>query len=123
MKPASAFGPQVKYLAKRTTRDGVTYASRGEADWVAQLQLRQRAGEISGLELQPSFRIEIAGQWVCTVKADAAWTEAGRRRVGDYKGVTGDTPVSRLKRRLVRACHGVEIEVFGPATKRKKVRT
>ena len=114
------FGPQVRYLAKRTTRDGVTYASRGEADWVAGLQLRQLAGEISGLELQPAFRIELNGQWVCTVKADATWIEAGRRRWGDYKGVTGDTPVSRLKRRLVRACHGVEIEIFGPAARRKK---
>ncbi|MGE0829718.1 MAG: DUF1064 domain-containing protein [Hyphomonadaceae bacterium] len=118
------FGAQHRFVAKRVTRDGKTFASKGESAWAAMLELRQRAGEIVNLELQPSFRIEIAGQFICNVKADARWREVatGEEIVGDYKGVTGDTPVSRLKRKLVRACHGVEIKIFGPAAKKAMTR-
>lgn len=114
------FGPQRRFVAKPTEVDGVRFASKGEAVFFAKLQQQERVGEISNLERQPSFRIEINGKWICTVKADAAFTDcAGVCRVQDYKGHTGDTPVSRLKRRLVEALHGVEIEVVGPAAKRK----
>jgi hypothetical protein len=97
------------------------HASKGQAEFFDRLRLRLRAGEISHLELEPAFEIRINGEVVCTVKADASYFDEreGRRHTIDYKGVEGDTPVSRLKRKLVKAAHGVDIEIVGPAAELK----
>lgn len=112
-----------RFAARRTPDiTGRVHASKGQAAWFNGLLLRARAGEITDLIVEPSYRIEIGGEWVCNVKADASYLEDGRRRVVDYKGVEGDTPISRLKRRLVRAQHKIEIEIVGPAAARKSKR-
>lgn len=100
--------------------DGIERASKGEANFVSALRLRERAGQIADLQTQPEFRIEINGKWVCTVKADASFVENGEHHVQDYKGIEGDTPVSRLKRKLVKAAYGIEIEIVGPAMKKAR---
>jgi hypothetical protein len=46
-----------KYNAKRTVVNGITFASRLEAERYQQLMLLERADEISGLVLQPEFQI------------------------------------------------------------------
>lgn len=99
-----------KYNAKRTTLDGITFASAREATYYSDLKLRERAGEITHLTLQPKFPITINGEKVCTYIADFSFFEGNRRRVLDVKGVM--TPMFKLKRRLVHAVYpGVEIEV------------
>lgn len=96
-----------KYRAKPTTIDGITFHSKGEAGRYNELKLLERAGEISGLELQPSYPIVINGQKVCKVVLDFRYTIGGKVVVEDFKGM--DTAISRLKRKLVKACHGVEV--------------
>lgn len=116
-----SFSRRPKFTAKRTADSaGVMHASKGQATWFDGLRMRERAGEIVDLQLEPSFPIIINGQHICDVKADAAFAEGGRYRVLDFKGIEGDTPVSRLKRRLVAAAHGVEIEIVGPAKQAKE---
>lgn len=117
-----SFSRRPRFTAKRTADSaGVMHASKGQAAFFDRLRLRERAGEISHLELEPAFEIRINGEIVCTVKADASYFDEreGRRHTIDYKGVEGDTPVSRLKRKLVKAAHGVEIEIVGPAAELK----
>lgn len=103
------------------TRDsrGRNHPSEGEAEWFDALYAREEAGEIRIVEIEPSFRIELSGQWLCNVKADARVIELSPSWVGpptrvlDYKGHSGDTEVSRLKRKAVLIQHGIEIELVG----------
>jgi hypothetical protein len=117
LPPGSVVGPKVrlpggsakrsKYGAKRTTVDGVTFASKREAKRYGELKALQDAGVISRLELQPAFPLVVAEVVVGVYKADFAYVENGRRVIEDVKGVR--TPVYRLKKRIVEAYHKVTI--------------
>jgi len=100
-----------KYNAQRETVDGITFMSRREAREYRELKLLERAGHIENLTLQPKFPIQIGGMKVCTVIADFQYfdKQTGEMRVVDTKGF--DTPMSKLKRKLVLAAHNIEIEV------------
>ena len=99
-----------KYRAVKMTLDGVRFDSKREALEYARLKMLQGAKLITNLERQTVFPIEINGKRVCEYRADFTWTdETGARRAIDIKGF--DTPVSRLKRKLVEAVHGIEIEI------------
>ena len=99
-----------KYRNKPVTVDGIKFHSIRESVYYADLKLRERAGEIRNLTLQPKFPITINGEKVCDVVLDFSFYEENRRRVLDIKGF--DTPISRLKRKLVHAVYpGVTVEV------------
>lgn len=98
-----------KYLARKTRVDGLSFDSAGEARRYQDLLLLQRAGTISGLVLQPSFAITLNGVHVCKVVLDFSYIQDGKRVYEDFKGY--DTPVSRLKRKLLRAQFGIEVKV------------
>lgn len=95
---------QAESLGLRFTK---FYDSSKEAElhWV--LKRRQEQGEISGLQWQPKWPIEVNGVRVCTYIADACWVEQGEVVVADAKGMR--TPVYRLKKKLMLACHGISI--------------
>jgi len=97
-----------KYRAIRVEVDGIRFASKREAREYGKLKILLQAGEIVDLELQPSWTIVINNIKVCVVKMDFAYTitATGVREVVDVKGM--DNPVSKLKRKLLLACHGVE---------------
>lgn len=111
-----------KYSAQRVVVDGYSFDSKAEARFYGALKLREKAGEISAIELQPCFPIVVDGAPVRALpnknghkgraleyRADFGFDENGKRRIVDVKGM--DTPVSRLKRALVQHIYGVEIEV------------
>jgi len=100
-----------KYKAKPLMVDGIKFASSLEAKYFAELKLCERAGEITDIELQPKFSIDINGIHVCTVIADFRYREkkSGTIHTIDCKGM--DMALSKLKRRLVRASFGVDIEI------------
>lgn len=90
--------------------DIVRFASKREGARWQELCLMRRAGEISTLERQPRYRIVVNGRPVCTYVADFRYEELGGvPRVEDVKGM--DTPVSRLKRKLMKACHDIDVIV------------
>lgn len=112
----------MKYKAKRTAVDGISFASKGEAERYIALRAAEKRGEIVGLTLQPRFPCMVNGKLVCTYVADFCYAVADRNGrvtglivVEDFKGFR--TPVYKLKRKLMAACHpGVEItEVTSPA--------
>ena len=104
-----------KYKAKPVTIDGIRFASQAEARRYGALKLLERAGQITGLELQPVFVLapgvlvpgEARKRPALRYVADFAYTDAdGRRVVLDVKGV--QTPVFRIKMHLL-ALQGVSV--------------
>ncbi len=98
-----------KYGSQPTIVDGIRFASKREAKRYGELTILERANAIEGLELQPSYKIEIGGILICRYIADFRYFDRriGERIVEDVKGVK--PAVYRLKRKLMRAVHGIEI--------------
>jgi hypothetical protein len=98
-----------KFRAVRTEVDGIVFASKREAKRYHELKLLEHIGAISGLELQPAYDITVNCQHICTVKLDFRYVDNSTfsRVIEDSKGV--DNPLSRLKRKLVEAQHGIEV--------------
>ena len=109
-------GKPNKYNAIKTTIDGITFDSKAESRRYSELKLLERVGDIKDLELQPQFQIAINGVKVCTYKSDFQYFEkltqtddetAWVNIVEDVKGMK--TPVYRLKKKLMKAVHNIEI--------------
>lgn len=101
-----------KFGAKRTVVDGITFASKREAAYYCELKLREKAGEVSDVEMQRPFALVAGvGHLVGTYRADFTFQDhvSGCWRVIDVKG--HDTALSRFKRKFVEALHGVKVEV------------
>jgi len=100
-----------KYGAIKTVVDGVTFASRKEASHYALLKQKRDKNEICDLQLQPKFPIIYQGVKICTYIADFKFLDLQTRKyvVQYVKGIL--TPVFRIKQKLVKAFHGVEIEI------------
>jgi hypothetical protein len=98
-----------KYGAVRTTVEGVTFDSKAEANYYLTLRLLERAGQVRDIELQPSFVLRVNDVIVGTYRGDFRYYDAalGAVVVADVKGVK--TPVYRLKKKLVKALHGIDI--------------
>ena len=94
--------------------DGVRFPSQREAKRYADLKLMERAGQIRKLQPQFSFSLVVNGQHICEYVADFMYMriESGAERgeemiVEDAKGVR--TPEYKLKKKLMKACLGIEI--------------
>ncbi len=128
--PGSRLGPDViveplnlpkpaKYRNKKTWCGGILFDSGHEADRWQQLAALQELGQIRDLELQPRFGIFVCemasgrGIEVASFKADFRYfdVEQNRVRVEDAKSdVTKHETAFSLRKKLVEACHGIEIE-------------
>jgi len=110
------FTPSPKYGNRKVTLGADTFDSAAEARRWGELQALQRAGCISDLQRQVKFVLLDAiprvgnkpGQRAISYVADFVYVgEAGWKVVEDVKGVR--TEVYRLKAKLMRAVHGIEI--------------
>lgn len=118
-----------KYRNRKVTIDGITFASTHEADRYRELSLMQRAGLISGMELQKPYELIPAqyetvarygkkGQRLkdgrkCLEKsvvyiADFVYDQNGETIVEDAKGMR--TPDYIIKRKLMLYIRGVRIK-------------
>ena len=93
-----------KYSSAKTDVDGITFDSKKEAEFYAELKLRERAGEISHLRLQPRYLLQEAfkheGKQYREIEyvADFEYVENGETVVIDVKGFK--TAVYMLKKKL-----------------------
>jgi len=96
---------QSKYRAIRTVVDGITFASKKEAEKYQELKLLERAGKIRQLQLQPRFPLYVRGQLICTYVGDFSFYEGDSTTqiVVDVKGFK--TPVYKLKKKLFQAIY------------------
>ena len=97
-----------KYKAIRTEVDGITFASRREANRYKELKFLRSQYRISDLVLQPKFPVEVCGKKICTYVADFMYYENGNQIIEDVKGVK--TPVYRIKKKLVEAIYNITIK-------------
>lgn len=108
-----------KYGAKPQVVDGVRFDSKREFSRWEFLQIRQRRGEITKLERQVRYdlapSVKLHGE---KRRKPALWYVADFRYfdvrhceyvVEDAKG--RDTPVSRIKRHLMKSVHGIDVRL------------
>jgi hypothetical protein len=98
-----------KYGNRKVVVDDIPFDSQAEADRYWELAQLRNTGEITELELQPVFPLLVNGAKVAEYRADFRYRdESGVQHVEDVKGVR--TPVYQLKKKMVRAQYGTEIE-------------
>ena len=98
-----------KFGNVKTEVDGVLFDSKKEARRYVELKLMVRAGLIRDLECQPKFPICVNNVTVSKYIADFQYIENGQTIVEDVKGV--QTPIFRLKAKLVKAIYGIEVRI------------
>ena len=96
-----------KFRNKKTEVDGITFHSLKESRRYSELKLLARAGQISDLELQVKFSLDVNGHHVCNYFADFCYTENGKPVVEDSKGVKTKDYI--LKRKLMLALYNIKI--------------
>lgn len=105
-----------KYNAIKTDVDGVTFDSKAEARRYAELKLMQQGGLIQGLVLQPRFPLLVNDQKVGIYVADFQYWDLEEQTsvVEDVKSPATKTAIYRLKKKIVHAIYGFDIqEVMG----------
>lgn len=103
-----------KYGNRKITRDGITFDSLKECNRYCELKLMQRAGVISGLQLQVSFELipaqRVGGKVVeraANYIADFVYQQNGETVVEDTKGFRTKDYI--LKRKLMLWRYGIRI--------------
>ena len=92
--------------------ENVLHQSKAEARRCTDLHLLQKGGAIRGLKAHPQerYELDVNRVHVCAYLADFVYerTDTGELVVEDVKGHA--TEVYKLKARLMRAIHGIEIQ-------------
>lgn len=91
-----------------TTINGVRFHSKKEAARFGELQWLERQEEITGLERQVPYDLDVNGVHVTRYIADFRYRENGAEVVEDSKGFR--TVEYQLKKRLLLACFGIAIK-------------
>lgn len=101
---------RAKYGNKKVSIDGKKFDSKAEGARYVELKRLQEGGVISGLKMQEAFALPVNGVLVCKYLADFVYVDVdGNRVVEDVKGGPV-TPVYTLKKKLMKAIHGIEIQ-------------
>lgn len=108
-----------KYGAKKTIVDGITFDSRKEANYYAELKLKKRAGIIKDFTIQPkytiidSYKCPLTGRKIpaTTYSADFLVTYPdGREEVIDIKSeATAKKAAYRIKKKAFEQRYGIAI--------------
>ncbi len=96
-----------KHNARKVEIDGIIFQSAWEGRRYGQLKLLERAGEISALQLQVEFRIEINGHLITRYFADFVYQKDGAQVVEDAKGWR--TTEYIMKKKMIKALFGISI--------------
>lgn len=101
-------GRSHKYGAEPTEVDGIKFPSKREASRWSELKILAERGEIRNLRRQVGFDLVVGGTLICRYVCDFEYTDAeGNVVTEDAKGVR--TPEYELKKKLMRAIHGIAI--------------
>jgi hypothetical protein len=97
----------------RTKVDGFTFDSLSEAKRYGELMIEVMAGIITALEVHKPFSLNVNGVHICDYESDFTYRRDGKLIVEDVKSKPTVTRLYRVKKKLMRAIHGIEIqEVF-----------
>lgn len=105
-RPCGGCGSRVKPLR---------FPSKTEAARYDVLRQSLKAGLITDLELQPSYRLAVQGIELGWCRLDFRYRDlqTGAIVVEDAKGRAGETPISAWKRRHLAAQYGVKVMLTG----------
>lgn len=102
-----------KYRAKRTEIDGLEFDSKKEARRYGQLKLLEHAGRIKELELKPRYELAVNGVLIGRYTGDFRYLELVKDAwlliVEDVKGYSRFARDYPLRKKLMKALHGIEI--------------
>ena len=100
-----------KYRNVPTVVDGITFDSKAEARRFSELKLMLAAGEIAYIRRQPTYALTVNGIHIAKYVADFQYFDVATETtvVEDTKSPATKTPVYRLKKKLMKAIHGIEI--------------
>jgi hypothetical protein len=99
-----------KYNAEKTIINDEVIDSKLEAGHYADLRLLERAGKITNLRRQVCFEFRVKDILMFRYFADFSFIDRGIKRYIDSKGL--DTPISKLKRKIIEAEYGIKIELW-----------
>lgn len=99
--------PRRKFGNVKCEYDGRKFDSKRERDRYVHLKALESGKIISDLQCQVKYRIEVNGQKIATWTADFVYILDSDVVVEDVKAVR--TQMYNIKKRLMRACHGIEI--------------
>lgn len=105
-----------KYGNKKCTANGVSYDSMLERDRHFILKDYERQGIISGVVHQKSIDLIVNGVKVCSLEPDYQYTMNGEHIVEDCKSPASITSTFQLKRKLLKAIHGLDIFIVQKAS-------
>ena len=99
-----------KYHAVKEKVDGITFASKKEAQRYRELKLMEQAKAIQDLQIQVAFPLIKKSEFGREIKyiADFVYFDNGHMVVEDTKGFKTD--VYKLKKRLMAELYGIEIK-------------
>lgn len=101
-----------KYGARKTVYGGRTYHSAAEAKQAAELDILLKAKKIKYWQPQASRPIYVNGEYICTLLVDFYVALEDGEYWLETKG--RETPVSKLKRKLLMACYpGIDYRING----------
>ena len=100
-----------KYRNRKTTYKGIQFDSQKEENRYRELELLERAGQITSIELQPRYDLIVNGHKLGFYRGDFRYIDGatGQSVLEDVKSPATKTPVYQLKKKLVKALYGVEI--------------
>lgn len=104
---------QLKFRNVKTEVDGEKFDSKKEAERYGILKLLEQRGDISGLERQVTYRLEVNGQLIAKYIADFVFIQDGIKITEDVKSKhTRTLPVYRMKKKLMFALFGITIKEY-----------
>lgn len=93
------------------TADGQKFKSELEANFYNRMWVLQRAGEVQTIEREVRYELVVNGVFVAAYLLDFRITYTGGRiRFIDCKSQPTKTPLYMMKKKLMLALYGIEIE-------------
>jgi hypothetical protein len=109
-----------KYHNQPVVIDGIRFDSKLEARRWQELKLMEAAGEIATVHPHPRYDLRVDGVLVGHYTADSLQVmPSGRIVVEDVKSGPTITTACRLRLKLMKACHGIEVQIWPPRPPRK----
>lgn len=91
-----------KFGAVKTVIDGITFASKKEAERYKILALLESQGKIDNLRLQPRFPLMVNGVKIGYYVADFQYDLSGKQIIEDVKSKATRTPVYQIKKKILK---------------------
>lgn len=103
-----------KYKNKKVEVDGIVFDSIKESRRYGELKILKKQGLITDFECQKTYRLEVNGHLICKYISDfVVHNLDGTIIVEDVKSeMTAKLPVFRLKAKLMKAIHNIEIKII-----------